>query len=85
MTGEKYAFRMKLNPGMKDEYRKRLLAIVRRKRKGEEVHAAPRDEREAPPDLLEALRASVEAAKGNGRSGTKKRRRSRKKATSKAR
>ena len=23
MTGEKYAFKMKLNPGMKDEYRKR--------------------------------------------------------------
>jgi len=52
-----------------DEYRKRLLAVVRRKRKGEEVHAAPQEEREAPPDLLEALRASIEAAKGatNGR------------------
>lgn len=27
MTSEKYAFRMKLNPGMKDEYRKRHDAI----------------------------------------------------------
>ena len=27
MNGEKYAFRMRLNPGMKDEYRKRHDAI----------------------------------------------------------
>jgi len=56
----------------KDEYRKRLLAVIRRKRKGEDVHAAPREEREAPPDLMEALRASVESARsGNGRSKRK--------------
>jgi DNA end-binding protein Ku len=47
-----------------DEYRKRLLRVVKRKQKGEEVHApAPEKEEEAPPDLMEALRASVEAAK----------------------
>jgi DNA end-binding protein Ku len=51
-----------------DEYRARLLAVVRRKRKGEEVHAQPEDEPPAPSDLLEALRASVESAKGSKRS-----------------
>lgn len=57
-----------------DEYRERLLAIVKTKRRGEEVHAAPPEEREAPPDLLEALRASVEAAKSarNGRSRSRR-------------
>ena len=52
-----------------DTYRKKLLEVVRRKRRGEEVHAAPREDRDAPTDLLAALRASVEAAKGgkNGR------------------
>ena len=53
----------------KDAYRKKLLKVVERKRRGEDVHAVPREERKAPTDLLEALRASVEAAKGgkNGR------------------
>ena len=50
-----------------DEYRGRLLEIVKRKRKGEEVHAPAAEEREAPPDLLEALKASVEAARGGPR------------------
>jgi DNA end-binding protein Ku len=60
-----------------DAYRKRLLKVVQQKRKGKEVHAAPVEEREAPPDLMEALQASVEAAKkataSNGR-GSRKRR-----------
>ena len=53
-----------------DKYRKRLLKIVKQKRRGEEIHAPTREEQEAAPDLLEALRASVDAAKGqrNGRS-----------------
>ena len=38
-----------------DEYRKRLLQVVKKKQKGEEVHAAPRDEPEPAPDLMEAL------------------------------
>lgn len=46
-----------------DEYQRRLREIVERKRKGEEVHAVAAEEREAPSDLLEALRASVESAK----------------------
>ncbi len=51
-----------------DTYRKKLLKVVRQKRRGEEIHAAPRADRDAPSDLLAALRASVEAAKGgNGR------------------
>jgi DNA end-binding protein Ku len=47
-----------------DEYRARLLEVVRRKQKGDDVHAPPAPDRAAPSDLLEALRASVEAAKG---------------------
>jgi DNA end-binding protein Ku len=48
-----------------DEYRERLLAVVKRKQRGEEVHAPPEEELEAPPDLFEALRASVETARGS--------------------
>jgi DNA end-binding protein Ku len=53
----------------KDVYRARLLEIVKRKKKGEEVHVAETPEPEAQPDLLEALRASVAAhgGRGNGR------------------
>ena len=52
-----------------DEYRKRLLKIVKRKQKGEEIHAeAPVEEREEPTDILDALRASVEAAKSGATS-----------------
>lgn len=57
----------------RDEYTDRLLDIVKRKRKGEEIHAAPAEEQEAPPDLLEALRASVDAAKSKSRSTSKSR------------
>ncbi|MGH3133169.1 MAG: Ku protein [Gaiellaceae bacterium] len=72
-----------------DTYRARLLEVVQRKRRGEEIRAPSPEREEAPSDLLAALRASVEAAKGakNGRS--KKRRTSRPKtktnATAKAR
>jgi Ku protein len=69
-----------------DRYRKRLLAVVKRKQRGDEVHAPAQPEREAPPDLLEALRASVEAAKGTRkRNGpAKKRSRGGRKAKAKA-
>jgi len=53
-----------------DEFRRKLLAVVRRKQKGEEIHATPREKEEGEaPDLLEALRASVEASRSpsNGR------------------
>jgi DNA end-binding protein Ku len=49
-----------------DEYQARLRAIVQRKRKGEDVHAPPKEERAEPSDLLDALRASVDAAKRQG-------------------
>jgi DNA end-binding protein Ku len=45
----------------KDTYTERLLDVIRRKRRGEEVHAAPEVEPEEAPDLMEALRASLEA------------------------
>ena len=45
----------------KDTYTDRLLDVIRRKRKGEEIHAAPEVEAEETPDLMEALRASLDA------------------------
>jgi DNA end-binding protein Ku len=57
----------------RDEYTERLLEIVKRKRKGEDVHAATPEEREeAPSDLLEALRASVEGARSKSASSRSK-------------
>jgi DNA end-binding protein Ku len=44
-----------------DTYTARLLDVIRRKRRGEEVHAAPEVEPEEAPDLMAALRASLEA------------------------
>jgi DNA end-binding protein Ku len=47
-----------------DTYRDELLAIVDAKRKGKDVHAEAEVEDEAePPDLMTALRQSVEAAR----------------------
>ena len=70
-----------------DEYRARLLKVVRRKRKGEEVHAAAEETRKPTTDLLEALRASVETAKGstNGKTKRKTKTRPRKRTAAKAR
>jgi DNA end-binding protein Ku len=53
-----------------DTYRTALLRMIDRKRKGKDVHVEPQVEREAPTDLLEALRASVEA---HGRHGRRRR------------
>ena len=55
-----------------DTYREALLDVIDRKRKGKEVHVEAEPEREEPTDLLEALRASVEA---HGRRGRESRRR----------
>ena len=56
-----------------DTYRDALCEIIRAKRKGEEVHVPERaEEEEQAPDLLSALRASVEAAQG-GRGDGKRR------------
>jgi DNA end-binding protein Ku len=58
-------FAADFKPGKyKDTYRDGLCKIIRAKRAGKEVRHAPETEEEAPPDLLEALRASIEAAGG---------------------
>ena len=59
----------------RDTYRERLLDIIEAKRKGEEVHAERVREPEEPADFMEALRASLEAAK-SPRSAPKKKARS---------
>lgn len=54
----------------KDTYHEALCAVIRRKLGGEEVHAAaPEPQPEETPDLLAALRASVERARGGRRNG----------------
>jgi DNA end-binding protein Ku len=47
----------------KDTYTNALRALVRAKLKGKEVHHAPESEPEQMPDLMEALRMSVEQAR----------------------
>ena len=46
-----------------DTYRERLLEVIKAKKKGKEVTVEEVREPDAPEDLFEALRASVEAAK----------------------
>jgi len=50
----------------RDEYREELLAMIERKAAGEEVVAAPEEEREPTkaPDLMAALEESIAAVKG---------------------
>jgi DNA end-binding protein Ku len=50
----------------KDTYRDELCAIIKAKRKGRKVHAAPELEEEEPADLLTALRESIERSRGGG-------------------
>ena len=50
-----------------DTYTDRLLDVIRRKQRGEEVHGAPEAEPEETPDLMEALRASLESHAGTRR------------------
>jgi DNA end-binding protein Ku len=57
----------------RDEYTDKLLDVVKRKRKGEEIHAAAPAEEDEAPDLMEALRASVESAKSRKRSTSRSR------------
>jgi len=51
-----------------DTYREEVLALIERKAAGEEIAVQPsRDEEEEPvPDLMAALRASLEAVRGKG-------------------
>jgi DNA end-binding protein Ku len=50
----------------KDTYRDELCAIIKAKRKGRDVHAAPELEEEEPADLMTALRESIERSRGGG-------------------
>jgi DNA end-binding protein Ku len=66
-------FRDSFDPGeYRDTYRDGLCEIIKAKRKGEEVHAEPVAEPEAPTDLMAALRASLEATRGGGGSRRRK-------------
>ena len=47
----------------KDTYRDALLDVIKRKRKGEKVHVEPAEEAEEVPDLMEALRASLQSGR----------------------
>jgi DNA end-binding protein Ku len=58
----------------RDTYRDTLCEIIRAKQRGETVEAPEAPEAEEPVDLMDALRASIEAAKG-GRRPAKQRRR----------
>jgi DNA end-binding protein Ku len=51
----------------RDTYRDALCEMIKAKRKGEEVRVEAEPEPEAPTDLMAALRASVEAARGSRR------------------
>jgi DNA end-binding protein Ku len=51
----------------KDTYRDELCAIIRAKRKGQDVHPAADVEEEAPTDLMTALRESIERSRGGRR------------------
>jgi DNA end-binding protein Ku len=48
----------------KDTYHEALRAIIEAKRKGEEIHRVRQPEEETPPDLMEALRRSLERVQG---------------------
>ena len=48
-----------------DTYHDALMEIVKEKRKGHEVHRVQEPEEEGPPDLLDALRMSLEQSKGS--------------------
>jgi DNA end-binding protein Ku len=54
----------------KDTYRDALCEVIKRKRKGEEVHVEPAEEADEVPDLMEALRASLQA--GGRRNGKRR-------------
>jgi DNA end-binding protein Ku len=58
----------------RDSYREEMLALIERKAQGEEITAqpAPVQDREPVPDLMSALKASLDAVRAAG-DGTKKR------------
>jgi DNA end-binding protein Ku len=69
----------------RDTYRDALLEVIERKRRGESPKRFAEEKEEAPPDLLEALRASVERAKQSSRTRTTRRARQRRTAAGRGR
>jgi DNA end-binding protein Ku len=67
----------------RDEYREELLAMIERKAAGEEVMAAPQEDREPTkaPDLMAALEESIAAVKGKRESKPAKKPAARKRKT----
>jgi DNA end-binding protein Ku len=61
----------------KDTYTAALKKVVKAKQQGKEVHVAPAEEEEERPDLMEALRASLDAAKKQRSRGGKQTQRKR--------
>lgn len=57
----------------KDTYRETLCEIIKQKRKGKKVQVEREPEPEEPADLMEALRASLEAAQKDRKPPTRKR------------
>jgi DNA end-binding protein Ku len=56
----------------RDDYRERVIELIERKAAGEEIAVAPEaEEREAVPDLMAALEASLAATRGAGDDGGK--------------
>jgi DNA end-binding protein Ku len=55
-----------------DTYRDKLLNIIKRKAKGEDIVTEPREERAEVVDLMAALEASIEATSSRRRRRTKK-------------
>jgi len=51
----------------RDTYREKLLDVIKRKAKGEEIVTEPREERAEVVDLMAALEASIEASKSSKR------------------
>ena len=66
-----------------DTYRDALMGIIKAKQKGKTIEAAPVEAEEEPEDLLDALKASVDAAKSRKRSVRAKRPQARKRTTRK--
>lgn len=55
-----------------DEYRERVMEVVKQKEQGEEIDIAKPERAEASDDLMAALEASLKATKGGAKTSTKK-------------
>jgi DNA end-binding protein Ku len=53
----------------KDRYRQQLMGVIRKKARGQKIEVPEAPRAETAPDLMEALRASLEGASGSRRKG----------------